>query len=147
MRDVLPFPLVIPGEPVTRVNRTIDYRVKNMHPSKIKNPRLAAAKRLWDESNCYRDVVMWTVKAFCRTHSIAPIPKDTGVLVDLTIYFKAKNPNPATCRLDIDNILKLYLDAIEKSGLIQNDKQVTDLVVRKRVSPDKPCCVINRIAF
>lgn len=146
MISLFPCPLVIKGKPITRTNRTIDYRLKNMHPSEIRNPRMAAAKRLWDESNCYRDVVMWTTKAFCRTHRVCPVPKGRGVQLEITIYFKAKNPNAAECRNDADNCLKLLQDALAKAGVFPDDKQVTDLILRKRVSWDDPRVVIHQVS-
>jgi len=58
---------------------------------------------------------------------------------DLEVYFGVKDPKkhwkPCTRRVDRDNLLKAVADAVEATGLINDDSQITEGEVTKRWGP------------
>ena len=74
------------------------------------------------------------IKKQIKKDKIAKIPKPKSVFVELVFvhsrpksHKKTQNRCPKPTRPDIDNLIKTYLDAITKSGLWEDDSQVTSL--------------------
>ena len=87
------------------------------------NRRLAPGRGRWHTSPEYR--------AFKESLVLAVMPHVevfTGpVYVRLVLQLRA--------RLDMQNILKPVLDALELAGVLQNDRQVRHLVMRRETMP------------
>jgi len=62
-------------------------------------------------------------------------PFQSDVSVEATFFFKNR-------RSDLDNRIKALLDVLEVTvlgfGLVQNDRQVTELHCYKKIDPQKP---------
>jgi len=66
--------------------------------------------------------------------SIGLLPKETiegEFYLDLDVYYKDN-------RSDLDNSAKVILDCLQANGVIRNDRNLTRLVMTKKVDKDHP---------
>ena len=143
MRELLPKPIIIPGNPLSRANINLDYRLAKVPFHKIKNPTLAAKKLRWDKSNQWKDEIAWGIKAI--TPKIVPASPDKGIGILMDMVFKYKSGEAHKLRTDMDNVEKGIYDALEMSGIIPNDKQIIQKMIGKRVDVKVPRLVIYSI--
>ena len=77
------------------------------------------------------DAAAWQVRASAK-------PIDGNVSVSVVVnrdsievgVISSKISRPTSVKGDIDNLAKAVLDALQKGGMLANDSQVTELVVR-----------------
>lgn len=115
--------------------------------AKVLNAR--RSKTRWFHSDAYqaaeRELVA-TLKSLRVSDGIDPFPASgpLRVVVDLTFPYRTTERAAVKRagervwhdrRPDLDNLSKLYLDALVKAGLIHDDGQVAELVLRKRRGP------------
>jgi len=147
MIELIRVPVIIPGEPLSRANISLDYKLKNVPAEKINNPKLREKKKRWDATNSYKDLVVYTLMDYKNANRFQTIRLPYMVFVHLMLVFSFKKSNrPAELRKDLDNCEKLIWDALEASKLIEDDSQVCHKIVHKAVSPDKPRLEIYSIA-
>lgn len=145
--ELLPKGLIIPGEPPSRANIGLDYKLKNVPAARIKNKGLRQKKERWDRTNLYKDQLAMLVKNQANLHGIQRAPRDALVWVNLVYYFHSvKHKNPAMLVKDSDNCMKLTKDAIAASGMIENDCQIVHEMITKQVSKEEPRLKILSIA-
>jgi len=143
LRELLAKPLIIPGQPLSRANISMDYRLAKVPFEKIRNPILAAKKLRWDKSNAWKDEIAWSLLAV--TPKIIPASKDMAVGIMMDMVFKYQSGEAHKLRADMDNVEKGVYDAFESSGVIPDDKQIVQKWVRKRVDKKIPCLIIYSI--
>jgi len=141
MKELLRAPIIIPGQPLSRGNIALDYRLAKVPAHKINNPTLAAKKLRWDKNNAWKDEIAWTIKA-ARPQIASP---DVGIGICMDVVFKYKSGEAHDLCADLDNVEKCIYDAIEKSGIIPNDKQIIQKMIRKRVDKKYPRLIIYSI--
>jgi len=144
MIEVVKGTITIPGDPPSRANIQMDYRLKNVPLHKIKNKNLKAQKLKWLKTNEYKDHLAWIV----QQHASCAIPKGHAVYVAMKMFFlyKKKGGIVQDLRKDIDNVEKLVNDALEKSGVIDDDKRICLKIVEKAVVKEHPRLEIYSIA-
>jgi len=139
--------LIIPGDPPPRANLKIDYKLKGMPTHRIKNVNLRKQKERWDASNAYNDTLALLLRSQRNKHGLPSIPEGWLVFVHMIMFFSfKKSDNPADLTRDIDNAEKGVFDAIQKSGVIADDKQIVFKLVGKQVTEKNPRLEILSIA-
>lgn len=87
----------------------------------------------------WEHVVGLQAKAHANRRQLA-IPLVGPLVVELTFQVRrpktVKHQYPATDRSDVDNLAKAVLDGMQAVGLMRDDRQVVDLISRKRYADD-----------
>ncbi len=113
------------AEYMNRPDRARSFALRLTVPQSVNSNTLPTAQGgrvLTDEHRAWRSAVAFAVYQ-------AKAPKLTG---RLTVFIRVNAP-----RIDIDNIVKPTLDALQRAGAIDNDRNVDDLhVVRAPAIPD-----------
>ena len=99
--------------------------IENYRAQPKKRPRLGKG-HVYSPSAIAENALAWMIlaKAGCGVKFRGPVS------VTLDVYRKKR-------RADIDNVLKFVLDALQKSGIIENDRQVEKCTVQFLPGDDK----------
>ena len=144
MIELLKRPVVIPGKVPSMVNIGMNWRVARIPTEKIKNPVTLKKKQTYDYAMGWRDLAVFLLHAEAK----AQAPAGTAVFVHVVFAFKpAKGrDNAADLAQDIDNGQKCLLDAIQKSGLVANDKQIVTLFIEKVCAAAETQATVRSVA-
>lgn len=144
MIELLRRPVVVPGRVPSMVNIGMNWRVARIPTEKIKNPVTLKKKQSYDYAMEWRDLAVFLLRAEGR----AQAPAGTALFVHIVFAFKpAKGrDNPADLAQDIDNGQKCLLDAIQKSGIAFNDKQIITLFIEKVCAAGETQATVRSIA-
>lgn len=144
MIELLQRPVVIPGKVPSVANTHLNWRLLNVPLERLKNPATRAAKKRHDYMREWTDLAVFLL----RQEAKARAPAGTRVFVHAVVAFKpAKgNDNPAALSQDIDNPQKVILDAVQKAGVVENDKQITFLLVEKICAAGETQATVRSIA-
>lgn len=87
----------------------------------------------------YRDGVIAAMRRAMRASSETwPKPGKVHLAMALDLFFETSDRDrwgkPHTTRPDSDNVAKLWMDCAQKAGLIHDDSQIAELIVRKKWS-------------
>ena len=77
----------------------------------------------------WEDECLWLLKK--KKVKPVKIQESGNLCVNLCFYYENN-------RIDIDSRIKFVLDVLERSGLYANDRQITDLIVAKRIVKEEP---------
>lgn len=86
---------------------------------------------------------MWTRQAKRNNefmHNLADFfaEKSNGLVFTEDVVLSARYYRSGGQRPDIDNLVKMTMDALQKSGVIKNDRQVVQLVAAVSYGNDNP---------
>lgn len=87
------------------------------------------------EGSIYRETVFWSTASFRNRFSAQE---------RLSVYIDAFPPDKR--KRDLDNILKSLLDALQKSGVYQDDSQIDNLTIVRKL-PLKGCVCVSLEVF
>lgn len=89
----------------------------------------------------WEKIVGLHAKAHANRRQVA-VPLIGPLVVELTFYVRrpktVKHEYPVTDRADVDNLAKAVLDGLQAVGLMRDDRQVVDLICRKRYADQEP---------
>lgn len=142
-------PLIIDGDPLSKANLSMDYRLKNVPVHKINNGMLAGKKRRFEMCNCYKDLIVWTLRKYFGAgtkYPLLPLDQPVYIAMELCFLYKKKGGKAQHLRKDMDNCEKLIYDALEAAGVYENDSQIVLKIVQKTISSDTPCLKIRSIS-
>lgn len=125
-------------------NIGLNWRVAKIPLERIRNPTTRAKKVSYEYSMSWRDQAVFLLRAEAK----AQAAEGTAVFIHALLEFKpAKgNDNPAGLAQDVDNPSKAILDAIQKAGIVANDKQVICLLLEKAVAAGTTQVTVRSIA-
>lgn len=125
-------------------NIHLNWRMLKVPLERIKNPSTRSSRIAYDYAMSWRDQAMFLLRAAAKGQA----PAGVSVFIHIELFFKpAKDKdNPADLAQDVDNPSKALLDAIQKAGLVVNDKQVTCLVMEKACAAAETHVMIRSIA-
>lgn len=100
--------------------------IDNYVPKPKERPRFGKKGKVYSPSGTSEQILAWEIKAYVSHH----YPKYTTI----TDYIKISLIISSEQELkgDIDNYIKFIYDAIQKSGIIENDKQIRESYTRLR---------------
>lgn len=143
MLELLRSPVIIAGRIPAMANIGGTWRVARIPLDKIKSPSTRQKKLAYDYAMTWRDGAVALLLASARARALP----GQAVFVHAVLEFKpAKGAsNPADLKQDIDNPSKALLDAIQKAGIIANDKQVICLLLEKVCAEGTTRAVVRSI--
>lgn len=129
MIELLRHPVVIHGKVPSMANIHLNWRMLKVPLERLKNPATRSARIAYDYAMSWRDQAVFGL----RSEAKAQAPVGTAVFIHVLLAFKpAKGrDNPADLSQDVDNPSKAILDAIQKAGIVANDKQAIFLLLEK----------------
>lgn len=144
MIELLRHPVTIPGKVPSMANIHLNWRMVNVPIERIKNPATLSARRAYDYAISWRDQAVFLLRAEAQARA----PDGTAVFIHVHLAFKpAKGKdNPAALPQDVDNPAKAVLDAIQKAGIVANDKQTIFLLLEKACAAGETKATVRSIA-
>lgn len=125
--------IVVNGNPGPQGSKVAGVRKNGTGFVRESNPK---AQRDW------RQDVVAGVTDYRQLHNLATIEGPTRVAIDLRVprppsVSIRKFPYP-TKKPDIDKLTRNTLDGLKQAGLIRDDSQIIDIIIRKRYATDDP---------
>lgn len=129
MIELLSHPVVIPGKVPSISNISVNFRMLKVPLERIKNARTRNARMAYDQASAWKEAASWQLRAAARSRA----PAGTAVFVFARLAFKSAlgMTEPTRILNDVDNPSKALLDALQRSSVIANDRQVLLLVLDK----------------
>ena len=144
IKELLSEPIVLHGEPPAKTNITIDYKLKNVPYAKISNKSLRYSKKRWESAMSTKDAWVMIMRIFKNQNSIETIKNHVFICAEF--HLTSSKEGVFTKRKDLDNCLKLFLDAIVAAELILDDSQIVAIHTFKKPTTTKPKIIIHSIA-